>query len=171
MSAPLWTVITVVGAGGMAACYCLMHHKQTGVPALRALDKEFQCPDMRFRYTPEQLYAMFDGVGEAGARLMKRFWLVDFVFIAFFFLVMAAVTHNTAHLPYTRVGMYALSALRAIADGCENLLLLGVQRVYPRIRRDGLARAASCATGIKWALMGAWIVALFANLLVSATRM
>ena len=63
MSPALWTAVGVVGAAGAALAGWHMHRRQ--MPALRALDADFQCPDMRFRYTPQEL---FDGLDRLGAQ-------------------------------------------------------------------------------------------------------
>lgn len=168
MSAGLWIAAAIAGALGTAACYWAMWRAKGGVPALRALDADFQCLDMLFRYTPEQAFASFDKAGPQGKGLLRRFWLTDFGFIASFGLVMLVVTHNTGVLAPLRHAMYALACLRGAADTLENLLLLRALGAYPQRRLTGTLKAASAATTLKWLLMGLWVAGLFINLVYRA---
>lgn len=171
MSAGLWIVTAILGALGTAACYYAMWHAKSGMPALRALDANFQCLDMLLRYTPDQAFASFEKAGSQGRGLLRRFWLMDFGFIASFGLVMLAVTHNTGALTPLRYAMYALACLRGAADVLENLLLLRALGAYPKRRLAGTVRAASTATTLKWLSMGLWVAGLFINLVYRAAQL
>lgn len=171
MSAGLWAAVAAVGALGTAACCYAMWYSKSGMPALRALDADFQCLDMLFRYTPERAFSSFEKVGKRGRSLLKRFWLTDFGFIASFGLVMLAVGHNTGVLAPLRYAMYALACLRGAADALENLLLLRALAAYPQRRLTGTVRAASAATTLKWLFMGLWVAGLFINLVYRAAQL
>lgn len=165
----LWTTLTVAGALGMAAClYGMYGDKKHGFPALTALDKDFKSLDMRPGYRPEDAFACFDGVGPQGQQLLGRLWRVDFCFILFFAMVMAAVTHNVARAEWAALVMYAAAALRALTDGAENALLMKANKAYPLKREEGVLRAACVATRVKWLMMALWVAGMFGNLLLGA---
>ena len=58
----MWLAAGVAGLVGAALCLWLMHERS--MPGLRALDKNFQCPDMRFRYSPEELFGGLDRLAQ-----------------------------------------------------------------------------------------------------------
>lgn len=169
MSGGAWLAVTIVGAAGAALCAYGMHRRE--IPALKALDPEFDCPDMRFRYSPDWLWSRLDGVGAEGRRRLLRFWTIDLGFIASLWLVMMAVTHNTATLTPVRMAMYGLSTLRAVMDAVENALLARLCSGYPLRKPRGMARAASFVTSAKWCLMGLWVVGLFFGLVLQAAKL
>lgn len=105
MSPALWTAVGGVGAAGAALAGWHMHRRQ--MPALRALDADFQCPDMRFRYTAQELFDGLDRLGAQGRALLLRFWLAD----AGFAVALLAVT-----LAAARNSMPDLSPLRMVMD-------------------------------------------------------
>ena len=50
MSSTAWLILTIVGALGSAAClYGIYGDKKRGYPALKAVDSQFEMPDMRLR--------------------------------------------------------------------------------------------------------------------------
>lgn len=171
MSAAAWMAVSLVGAAGLVGCAYLMYRDRRGIPALKALDSHFDCPDMRLRYTPGELWRCFDGVGDEGRGLLRRFWTIDFGFILSLLLVMLAIAHNTATIKAVRLAMYGVSGLRAVADGVENGLLMWICKGYPAKKPEGLARVASGVTMVKWGLMGLWVVGLFLGLVVQAAKL
>lgn len=171
MSSGAWLAVTIIGAAGAVISAYLMHWHRQGIPALKAINREFDCPDMRFRYAPDWLFQCLEDLGDEGRKLLRRFWTIDFVFILSLWLVMLSVTHNTATIAPVRMVMYLLSTLRAFADALENALLLRICDGSPAGRPEGMARAASLVTSVKWCLMGLWVVGLFFGLMLQAARL
>ena len=72
MSSTAWLILTIVGALGSAAClYGIYGDKKRGYPALKAVDSQFEMPDMRFRYTPEELFACLEKLGTEGRQVRR----------------------------------------------------------------------------------------------------
>lgn len=169
MSSTVWLILTIVGAAGSAVClYGFYGDKKRGYPALKALDSQFELPDMRRRYTPEELFDCLDKLGAEGQKLLCRLWRLDSAFALFLALVLAVVSHNLAAVRWLRWAMYGLAALRSLLDLLENALLLRVCAAYPSHRRTGAAKAASRCTAAKWAAAVVWVVGMFGALLVRA---
>ena len=127
MSPALWTAVGVVGAAGAALAGWHMHRRQ--MPALRALDADFQCPDMRFRYTPQELFDGLDRLGAQGRALLLRFWLADAGFaVALLAVTLAAARNSMPDLSPLRMVMDAAACLRTLADLVENALLVRAVR-------------------------------------------
>lgn len=164
MNDTLWIVLTAVACVGGAASLYFMLRRAT--PALKALDKDFQIPDMRLHYTADALFACFDGVGEKGQALLRRYWLTDFGFIACFWFVMLAVGRNNVSNDALRLAMGVAASLRALLDMTENLLLTRVCAAYPARRMSGLARLCGFVTSAKFIALGLWLVGLFATLFI-----
>lgn len=166
----MWLAAGVAGLVGAALCLWLMHERS--MPGLRALDKNFQCPDMRFRYSPEELFDGLDRLGAQGRALLLRFWCIDAGFVVSLLAVMLAAAHNCASdFVLQRSAMDAAACLRAAADLMENALLSRAVRAYPQKRLEGLVRLASTVTSIKWCLMVLWVAGLFASLFFRAIRL
>ena len=167
MSPALWTAVGAVGAAGAALAGWHMHRRQ--MPALRALDADFQCPDMRFRYTAQELFDGLDRLGAQGRALLLRFWLADAGFAVALLAVTLAAAHNSMpDLSPLRMVMDAAACLRALADLLENALLVRAVRAYPNRRRAGTVHAASAATSVKWCMTGLWVAGLFGGLVLRA---
>ena len=169
MSSTAWLILTIVGAVGSAAClYGFYGARKRGYPALKALDSQFELPDMRRSYPPEELFDCFEKVGPEGQKLLCRLWRLDSVFALFLALVLAVVSHNLAAFRWLRWVMYGLAALRSLLDLLENALLWKVCAAYPTRRRTGAAKAASRCTTAKWAAAVVWVAGMFGALLVRA---
>lgn len=165
-----WFAAGLAGAAGAALCLWRMHRRL--MPALRALDSRFDCPDMRFGYAPGELFDGLERLGAQGRALLMRFWLTDAGFIASLLAVMLAVARgNMAELAPLRMAMDAAACLRAAADLLENALLARVTRACPGRRLEGAARAASLVTQVKWCLTGLWVAGLFGGLLLRAAQL
>ena len=73
MSSTAWLILTIVGAVGSAAClYGFYGDRKRGYPALKTLDGQFELPDMRRSYSPEELFDCFEKVGPEGQKLLCR---------------------------------------------------------------------------------------------------
>lgn len=169
MSSTAWLILTIVGAVGSAAClYGFYGDRKRGYPALKALDSQFELPDMRRSYPPEELFDCFEKVGPEGQKLLCRLWRLDSVFALFLALVLAVVSHNLAAFRWLRWAMYGLAVLRSLLDFLENGLLLRVCTAYPSRRLTGTAKAASVCTMLKWAAAVLWVAGMFGAALVRA---
>ena len=124
MSSTAWLILTIVGALGSAAClYGIYGDKKRGYPALKAVDSQFEMPDMRFRYTPEELFACLEKLGTEGRQRLRRLWGLDSALALLLVLVLAVVSHNLAAFRWLRWAMYGLAVLRSLLDFLENGLL------------------------------------------------
>lgn len=125
-------------------------------------------PDVRFRYSPAELYTAFEQAGEEGRPRMRRYWLFDFGFIACFLVVMLAIGVNVAGKG-TALGwaMAALAVARAAFDMLENGLLLWLLRGFPK-RRDRLAGLAGGLTAVKYLCLYGWVGVMFYQLFTAA---
>ena len=98
MSTALWMAVGIAGAAGAALAGWYISRRQ--MPALRALDAGFQCPDMRFHYTPQELFDGLDRLGAKGRAQLMRLWWADTGLGLSLLAVMAAAAHNSmAGLP------------------------------------------------------------------------
>ena len=160
-------VLAALGsAAGLAGCYALMALVK-GSPQ-KLLGEAFKMPDVHLRYTPDALYQTFDTAGTAGRPLMRRYWLLDFGLIIFLTAVMIAAAGNLVPKDsWVYPLMNALALARSAADIAEDLLLLALLKRYPE-HRNGMARLASAATGVKHALLAAWLAPLFIQLFFTA---
>lgn len=112
MSSTAWLILTIVGALGSAAClYGIYGDKKRGYPTLKAVDSQFEMPDMRFRYTPEELFACLEKLGTGGRQRLHRLWGLDSALALFLVLVLAVVSHNLAAFRWLRWAMYGLAVL------------------------------------------------------------
>lgn len=158
----------LLSATGMAAFYYLMDYAPKSPRKLQAEGREFRMPDIRFHYSTAELYAAFEQAGEDGRPRMRRYWWLDFGFIACFLVVMLAIGVNVAGR-YTTLGlvMAALAAARAVLDALENALLLGLVKEYPN-RHNGLAGFAGAVTTVKFLCLYGWVGILFYQLFTAA---
>lgn len=163
----LQTIAAPIFAIGMGIFYFLMDmtprsprriHIKGGIT--------FQMPDMRLRPTPDALYQTFALAGDERPR-MRRYWLLDFGFIACFWVVMIAIGQNVANGSATFALLMLIAATaRALLDVTENSLLLALYRTYPK-RNDRLAQIACTVTTAKFVFLFLWAVLLLASFIVS----
>ncbi len=161
-------VVTLICAAGTGLCYYFMELSPKSPGKRLAEGREFRMPDVRFRYTPQELHAVYADAGEAGRPLMKRYWLIDFGLIASFLGVMIAIALNVVGRDNPLFWlMGAVAVARAAVDVLEDLLFLSLLRAFPQ-RRDGTAKVASAVTAAKFILLYAWIGMLFIKVFASA---
>jgi hypothetical protein len=164
----VFTVELLACAAGWTVFFYLMSLSKGSPQKMLSKEKEFRMPDMRLRYTPDQLYAIFADAGEQGLPQMRRYWLLDFGFIVFFLGVMLAIGFNVigeSSALYLPMGIAAV--LRALLDMLENILLLQLAHAYPT-RRDATARLTSRVTFLKFVCLYAWVGILFVRLFITA---
>ena len=156
----------LVSALALVVCYSMMTFSKASPQ--RLLGREFRVPDMRIRFTPEVLYQTLTNAGEDGRKALRRFWLLDFGFMAGLTGVMIAVSLNVTEAgSWLFYVMAALAVLRTVFDLLENLSFLSLLSRYPQ-RDDGLARRASRFTTIKHVLLFIWLAPLFFSLVLAA---
>ena len=151
MSTALWMAVGIAGAAGAALAGWYISRRQ--MPALRALDADFQCPDMRFHYTPQELFDGLDRLGAKGRAQLMRLWWADTGLSLSLLAVMAAAAHNSmvglAPLP---TAMDAVACLRG--DGANGGRGYGGQVVSDgavggrAVRRAGIAGGAAITGAI-----------------------
>ena len=160
-------ITTLLVAIGMGGFYYLMDFSPRGLRHVLVDGKPFQMPDMRLRYSADDLYRLFEQAGDNRPR-MRRYWLLDFGFIACFLGVMLAIGRNIAHTNATLELLMSIAAVvRALLDTAENLLLLSLYRAYP-VRKNRRAAFAGVVTTTKFLFLFAWVAMLFVKLFGSA---
>ena len=164
----LWTVVAILVCGlGMALLYGLMDFSARSPRKIPMENGEFHMPDMRFRYTADELYATFTLAGDNRPR-MKRYWLLDFGFILCFLGAMLLIALNVVGFASPLFLLMAIAAIaRALLDAAENLCFLRLYRLYPA-RSDALARAVSFITSTKFVFLFLWVAMLFYRLFTRA---
>ena len=159
---------TLISASAMALFYILMEMNPKSPRRIPTEGREFQMPDVHFYNRPDALYTAFEQAGEDGRPRMRRYWRLDFGFIASFLLVMLIIGYNVIGASSPLYPWMALLAgVRAAFDVAENSLFLSLLSAYPA-RRDGLARVAGLATAAKFLTLYAWVAILFVRLATSA---
>lgn len=164
MSDMQWMAIMIASGIGLLICLYVMHQSKHGVPGLKAIDPDFQWPDMSMSYTPDKLFTTLDGIGEEGQRKLKRLWLIDLAFIVCLLGTMLYITNKNVLVDVIRYMMYGAAIMRAVLDAAENLLLMAVSDAYPKTKRTRMAKISSIVTSAKWVMMGIWIAGLFVQL-------
>ncbi len=157
MSSTVWLVITVcavLGAAGMGWWLRLIHRRITKE------HKDYQAPQLRFRYTAKQLGDEFAALGTDKCRLLRRFDLLFVPMLVFAGLCMTVVAHNAAGIAVIRRIMYALTAAGCFFGFAETLLLMAQSKC---------AKAASACSLIKWVFFGVWVVLMFVSLFITST--
>lgn len=163
----LWTILGLLGGAGMACLLYLMWYSPKGVPALKKCDPHFSLLDMRFHYSSPELYRQLEALGSDGIVLQRRFWKMDFFFIACFWLVMISISRGQALGTIFYIPLIALASVRAALDALENLLLLSLCAAYPRQRRRRAA-FSGFVTSCKFLALYAWVALLFIRLFIRA---
>ena len=163
----LWqTIAAVCAALGMAGMLYLMQlGKNSPEAKLKKADAEFRPLDMRFHYGAKDVQSTLERAGAEGRALMRRYWLLDFGFIACFGVVMTLLPYNLTDRGWLIVLMQGCAVARALLDVLENSLLLCCARRYPA---QGPAALSGWATTLKFICLFAWIAGLFAALFIRA---
>ena len=163
-------IVTIVaGLGAVAALYG-MYGAPGGKRALKAIDPDFEWPDMCFHYDGLRLRRTFERLGDEGRRLLRHLWLTDYGFIACLLIVMLAVGRNVAGGTVFETILLIAAITRAALDALENALLLACCRKHPAFS-DRLAGFAGWVTSTKFVAMGVWVATLFARLMLRAFGM
>lgn len=154
MSQTAWNILTAVTVVLLIVLglYLNRLHKR-----IRTYSKGFLSPQLRFAYTPQELFPAVQELGHDGHALLKRFgwWFVPM--LALVGMAMAVVAHNAAGIQWMRWAMYALTAVGCLFGTVETLCL-----------EFGKIKAASVCGRAKWICFGIWTVGMFAGLFIKS---
>ena len=164
----LLSLLTLLCAAGMGAFYYAMEFSRKSPRRLPAEGREFHMPDVHFHNTPDAFYKTVEQAGGEGRLLMRRYWLLDFGFIASFWGICIAIGLNVAGKGTALFLWMGIAATaRTAFDLLENSLFLWLLRAYPR-RNDGLASVAGVMTSLKFVCLYTWVAMLFYKLFLAA---
>jgi len=155
----LWIGLTVLSVLGIGLFGWLLRKRYR---ALQEIQKGYQPPQMRFKYTQKDVERECDALGQQGRKLLGQF---DWLFVPMLFYVgmaLAVVTRNAAQYEWMARAMYALSILGCMLGMVESVLLVG--------EKLG-AKAASVCSKVKWICFGIWVVGMFAGLFIRSTAL
>ena len=157
-------IVKYVGISGFLVCLAMMYFTNHGIRGLRKYDADFRLLDMRFRYTSADVNEAFTTLGDGGRRAYRRFWILDFFFIACFLIVMLAVADSIFMAGWLKNVLLALAIARAAFDVAENGILLYLIGKYPA-QNHALATIGSWVTTCKFVALFLWMLAVAAMLL------
>lgn len=155
----LWIGLTVLSVAGILLFGWLLRKRYQ---ALQEWKKGYQPPQMRFRYTAQELNAEWNEMGSREHTLMRQF---DFIFVPMLFYIgmaLAVVTKNAALYEWMAWVMYGLSIAGCVIGMLESVLLAGEKFT---------AKAAGACSLIKWICFGIWVVGMFAGLFIRSTAL
>ncbi len=155
----LWIGLTVLSVAGIVLFGWLLRKRYR---ALQEWKKDYQPPQMRFKYTAEELAAEFDDMGKREHTLMRQF---DGIFVPMLFYVgmaLAVVTQNAAQYAWMAWAMYGLTVVGCVLGMAESVLLIGEKMTL---------KAARACSLLKWICFGIWVVGMFAGLFIRSTAL
>ena len=155
----LWIGFTVLSVAGILLFGWLLRKRYR---ALQEWQKGYQPPQMRFRYSANDLSAEFDGMGEREHALLRQF---SWIFVPMLFYVgiaLAVVAKNAAQYAWMAWAMNLLGFAGCLLGVIESVLLVG---------EKALAKAASACSLAKWICFGIWVVGMFAGLFIRSAAL
>jgi len=155
----LWIGLTVLAVAGLILFGLLLRRRYR---ALQEWKKDYQPPQMRFKYELETISAEFDDMGQRECLLMRQF---DGIFVPMLFYVgmaLAVVTHNAAQYPWMAWAMYGLTAFGCLLGVAESVLLLGEKTTV---------KAARACSLLKWICFGIWVAGMFVGLFIRSSAL
>lgn len=155
----LWIGLTVLSVLGILLFGLLLRRRYR---ALQDWKKEYQPPQMRFRYTEKELSAEFDAMDSRAHVLQRQF---DWLFVPMLFYVgmaLAVVTRNAAQYAWMAWVMHGLTIAGILLGMLESVLLLLEKQA---------AKAAGACSLIKWICFGIWVVGMFVGLFIRSTAL
>jgi len=140
-------------------------HFPLSVSYMRELAGGLPMLDLRFGYTPESAYRLFDVLGRHGrTAYLVFFWSVDLVLPAFFGTFLSVAIRRGAF----RAGRLVPLA-GAACDYVENILITVLLSAYP-MRIPGLVWVAAAFTIVKQACYGSGVLLAIGGGLVALAR-
>ena len=155
----LWIGLTVLSVLGIGLFGWLLRKR---CRALQEIQKGYQPPQMRFKYTEKDVEKECDALGKQGRELLRQF---DWLFVPMLFYVgmaLSVVTRNAAQYEWMAWAMYGLSILGCLLGMLESVLLLGERLT---------AKAAAVCSLVKWICFGIWVVGMFVGLFIRSTAL
>ena len=155
----LWIGLTVLSVLGIGLFGWLLRKRYR---ALQEIQKGYQPPQMRFKYTEKDVEKECDALGKQGRALLRQF---DWLFVPMLFYVgmaLSVVTRNAAQYEWMAWAMYGLSILGCLLGMLESVLLLGERLT---------AKAAAVCSLVKWICFGIWVVGMFVGLFIRSTAL
>ena len=155
----LWIGFTVLSVAGIVLFGLLLRKRYR---ALQEWKKDYQPPQMRFKYELDQINAEFDDMGDREHLLMRQF---DWIFVPMLFyaaMALAVVTRNAAQYPWMAWAMYGLTAAGCVLGAVESVLLAAEKRAV---------RAASACSLLKWICFGIWVAGMFIGLFIRSSAL
>ena len=140
-----------------------------GYRLIHSEDQLLSAPELRFRYTADELAIYFSGISDQNT--LTKLWRWKYAATAVFLLVMVGISFNFDLPGWLRIAMIAAAGLRAMVAVAETLLLFALQRRHLKGQPLTTARAASFLTSLKWCLTALWLLGLFGYLVVGAAKM
>lgn len=155
----LWIGLTVMAVAGIMLFGWQLRKRYR---KLREIQKGYQPPQMRFRYTAQEISGEFEALGADGRKTLRQF---DWLFVPLLFYVgmaLSVVTRNAAQDDWMAWTMYGLTV-----TGC----LLGMIETVLLVLEKPTAKAASVCSLLKWICFGIWVVGMFAGLFIRSTAL
>ena len=155
----LWIGLTVLSVAGILLFGWLLRKR---VRALQEWKKDYQPPQMRFKYEPDAIRAEFDDMGDREHLLMRQF---DGLFVPMLFYVgmaLAVVTRNAAQYDWMGWMMYGLTAAGCVLGMLESVLLVGEKQ---------MVKAARACSLLKWICFGIWVAGMFIGLFIRSAAL
>ena len=155
----LWIGLTVLAVAGIVLFGFLLRKRYR---AMQDIVKDYQPPQMRFKYTKKDVEEECEKLGDKGRALLRQF---DWIFVPMLFYVgmaLAVVTRNAAQYPWMAWAMYGLAAAGVLLGMAESVLMIAQKHA---------AKAASVCSLLKWICFGIWVVGMFIGLFIRSTAL
>lgn len=124
--------------------------------------------DMRFHYSPADVYRLFDALGTSGRLIYTRILMIDFAFIASFALLQIMIMKTIMGQELLKSGfrrLMVLPYLRGFADIVEDISLFILLKSFPAIKPQ-LANISSLITTLKFIFLALWIISILLIVLI-----
>jgi len=149
--------IKTISVSGFVICLLIMYMTRHGISGIREFDPSFRLLDMRFQYSSETIQQTFEKIHDGGRLAYKKYLLLDFIFIAFFFITMLTISDAVLVSSHAKIIIFIVCGLRALFDILENVLLLHMLDQYP-IFNQLLAKLSSNFTSLKFIMLYLWLM-------------
>lgn len=139
-----------------------------GYRLIHSEEQLLSAPELRFRYTENELAEYFDTVRSQDE--LKKLWCWKYAATLIFLLVMVGISFNFDLPRWLRISMLAAAALRAVLGFAETGLLLSLLHKHQTGKPLAAAKTASVLTTLKWCATALWLLGLFGFLTVRAAK-
>lgn len=148
--------------------YYLFFWKGRGYRLLHKPEQMYSSPELRFRYSPDDLSAYFSSIADQAA--LSRLWRWKYLATAAFLLAMVCIPFNFDMPNWLRIAMVIAAGLRALLALPETALLLRQQKQHMAQQPLTGAKLCSVLTSAKWCVTGLWLLGLFGFLMFRASK-